>query len=116
MKVYHCLVQQSSQWPETLFHVCQKPSSLLKRDNAAHQRIEWHLDIFQAKAVKVYGVPQEKVQMVGRKKISLPLKHLSTFVVRKGFEKRIVDHLVSLAVHCSCISIRYVAFPPRLFL
>ncbi len=38
----------------------QKPPSLLKRDGAARQREEWHLDIFQAKAVKVYGVPQEK--------------------------------------------------------
>jgi hypothetical protein len=34
--------------------------NLLKRNGAARQREEWHLDIFRAKAVKVYGVPQEK--------------------------------------------------------
>jgi len=33
---------------------------LLKRDGATRQREEWHLDIFQAKEVEVYNVPQEK--------------------------------------------------------
>jgi hypothetical protein len=33
---------------------------LLKRDDAARQTEEWHLHIFQAKAVKVCDVPQEK--------------------------------------------------------
>jgi hypothetical protein len=32
----------------------------LKRDGATRQREEWRLHIFQAKAVKVYGMPQEK--------------------------------------------------------
>jgi hypothetical protein len=47
----------------------QKPPSLLKRDGAARQREEWHLDIFQAKAVNVYGVPQEKLEIVDTKRM-----------------------------------------------
>jgi len=35
---------------------------LLKRNGAARQREEWHLDIFRAKAVKVYDVPQEELE------------------------------------------------------
>ena len=36
-------------------------SSLLKRDDAARQTEEWYLHLFQAKAVKVCDVPQEKL-------------------------------------------------------
>jgi hypothetical protein len=39
----------------------QNGISLLKRDGAARQREEWHLAIFQAKAVQVDDVPQEKL-------------------------------------------------------
>jgi hypothetical protein len=43
------------------------------------QREEWHLDIFQAKAVKVYDVPQEKVL----NKLNSKERHLVSSVLRK---------------------------------
>ena len=39
-----------------------KRNSLLKRDDALRQTEEWNLHIFQAKAVKVCDVPQEKMR------------------------------------------------------
>ena len=35
--------------------------NLLKRHDAKHQREEWRYRILQVKAVKIYGVPQEKL-------------------------------------------------------
>ena len=51
----------------------------MKRNGAMRQREEWHLDIFQAKAVKVYDVPQEKVL----NKLNSKERHLVSSVLRK---------------------------------
>jgi hypothetical protein len=42
------------------YFVSENGHSLLKRHDAKRQREEWHYRIFQVKAVKVYGAPQEK--------------------------------------------------------
>jgi hypothetical protein len=41
--------------------------SLLKRDDATRQTEEWYLHTFQAKAVKVCDVPQEKLEIMDKK-------------------------------------------------
>ena len=58
---------------------------MLKRDGATRQREEWHLDIFQAKEVEVYDVPQEKLQVVGVKKIRSRSKCHGSLAVRNAF-------------------------------
>ncbi len=41
-----------------VYHYC----SVLKRNGATRQRVEWHLVIFQAIEVEVYDVPQENLK------------------------------------------------------
>jgi hypothetical protein len=81
-----------------------KEIRLLTRDDAPRQTKEWHSHIFQAKAVKIYDVPQEKPLSTANHKLAPSLAVVANS--KRGLSKfhlRVL-WLVSIKVYSDLLS------------